>query len=340
LVKSYQNKFSTDENTANVEQNMKNIIQRYKSTAVIKAVSILFELKKLINTTNKDDIYIKKRNYLINSYNELIPFSHRSKNLNLFNDYLSIDYEISRITTYYYTENVLKILLGAIYNLNNIHPLYYIINALGCKLEELPKPENYNQLKTEADYIYNYVNTTKNDDNIQINAIYKITESINNKNFNLNNYENRYIFFHGTKVENIIGILSQGLKIAPVQAINTGKVYGNGIYLSDGFSTSFNYSFHTENSGNNLFYNDDMNNSKFFMIMAEVAVGNIGITADNNVVSMDMDFNDYFITNEGYRIFKNSHHIRNSDGIIVAHEETNVRVKYLIEIEYLSKKNY
>ena len=43
------------------------------------------------------------------------------------------------------------------------------------------------------------------------------------------------------------------------------------------------------------------------------------------------------MTNEGYRIFKNSNKLRNSDSIIVAHEETNVRVKYLIEIEYLSK---
>ena len=335
LCKAYKNKFDIYENSNKVETDTKNVIQNYKSTAIKKAISILFQIKNLLNENNKDEIYFKKRNYLINSYNELIPFSHRSKNLNLFNDYLSIDYEISRITTYYYTENVLKILLGAIYNLNNIHPLDYIINALGCKLEELPKPENYNQLKTEADYIYNYVNTTKNDDNIQINSIYKITESINDKNFNLNNYENRYIFFHGTNVENIIGILSQGLKIAPVQAINTGNAYGNGIYLSDGFSTSFTYCFHSKNGG--LFYNDDINYSKLFMIMAEVAVGNIGITADTNVVSMNMDFNDYFMTNEGYRIFKNSNKLRNSDSIIVAHEETNVRVKYLIEIEYLSK---
>ena len=72
MVKSYQNKFSIDENTLNVEQNTKNIIQKYKSTAVMKAASILLELKKLLNTNIKDDIYFKKRNYLINSYNDLI----------------------------------------------------------------------------------------------------------------------------------------------------------------------------------------------------------------------------------------------------------------------------
>jgi hypothetical protein len=320
----------------NVEQNTKDIIQKYKSTAIIKAISILFELKKLINLNKKDKIHFRKRNYLINSYNDLIPFSKRTKNLNEFNDCLNIDYEISRLTNYYYIENVLKIFLGAIYNLNNIHPLDYIINALGCKIEELPKPQDNGELTNEAEYIYNYVNST-NVTKIPITAIYKITESVNDKNFNLNNYDNRYIFFHGTKVENVIGILSQGLKISPVQAINTGKTYGTGIYLSDNFSMSLgycNYLFRNYTNNRNNRNNINNNNIKFFMFMAEVAVGQIGQFADTNVVNMTMNFDDYFISNEGYRIFKNSQNkkVGYGKGIIVAHEETNVRIKYLIEI--------
>ena len=328
LVKVYQNKFSLDENNLNVENKTKIIIQKYKSTAIKKAISILFQIKNLLNEQNKNEIYFKKRNYLINSYNDLIPYSHKSKDFNLFNESLNIDFEISRLTTYYYIENVLKIFLGAIYNLNNMHPLDYIINALGSKIEELPKPQNNNNnLISESDYVYNYVNIT-NSLNTPITTIYKITQSINDKNFNLNNYDNRYIFFHGTKVENIIGILSQGLKIAPVQAINTGKAYGNGIYLSDAFSYSLNYCY----SRDNLFGISNRLNNKCFMFMVEVAVGNIGKTADTDVVKMSMDFNDYFTTNEGYRIFKNSNKAIDGNGIIVVHEETNVRIKYLIEI--------
>ena len=332
LVKSYQNKFSIDDNTLNVEQNTKNIIQKYKSTAITKAISILFELKKLIiNSNYKDDIYFRKKNYLINSYNELIPFSKNIKNLNQFDDYISIDNEISRLTNYYYIENVLKIFLGAIYNLNNIHPLDYIINALGCKIEELPKPQINNQFLTEEDYIYNYINKT-NSANVPITAIYRITQSINDKNFNLNNYDNRYIFFHRTKAENVLGILSQGLKISPVQAINTGKSYGNGIYLSDSFSCSLGYCSYAPRHflNNRNLYNC---NNKRFMFIVEVAVGNIGQNADTFVTNMSMDFNDYFIAEEGYRIFKVPNKLNFRYGIIVAHEETNVRIKYLIEID-------
>ena len=330
LVKSYQNKFSIDDNTLNVEENAKNIIQKYKSTAIIKAATILFDLKKLLaNSNNKnDEIYLRKRNYLINSYNDLIPFSKKINNFNDFSNNVKIDEEISRLTNYYYIENVLKIFLGAIYNLNTIHPLDYIIKVLNCKIEVLPKPDNnINVLTTEADYIYNFIYST-NYLKASISAVYKITESENDKNFNLNKYDNRYLFFHGTKVENVIGILSQGLKIAPVQAINTGKSYGNGIYLSDVFSCSLGYCYHRNVMINNIINNDE----KIFMFMAEVAVGNIGMNADTHIVNMTMDMNDYYVTDDGCRIFKNKKKLNYGLGIIVAHEETNVRIKYLIEI--------
>ena len=129
-------------------------------------------------------------------------------------------------------------------------------------------------------------------------------------------------------MENVIGILSQGLKIAPVQAINTGKSYGNGIYLSDVFSCSLGYCYHRNVMLNNIINNDE----KIFMFMAEVAVGNIGMNADTHIVNMTMDMNDYYVTDDGCRIFKNKKKLNYGLGIIVAHEETNVRIKYLIEI--------
>ena len=73
-------------------------------------------------------------------------------------------------------------------------------------------------MRTEEDYIYNFINSTGGS-SARITAVYKITKSVNDRNFNLKNFDNRYIFFHGTKVENVIGILSQGIKIAPVMLI-------------------------------------------------------------------------------------------------------------------------
>ena len=103
LVKSYKNKFSIDENTLNVEQNTKNILERYKSAAKIKAITILFDLKILLDSNKKDEIYLRKKNYLINSYNDLIPYSKKiNEKINMDN----IDDEISRLTNYYYIEKM------------------------------------------------------------------------------------------------------------------------------------------------------------------------------------------------------------------------------------------
>ena len=324
LVNAYQNKFSFDENSKGIEQQNRDIIKKYKTTAINKAASILFDIKNLINMGIKDEIYIKKRNYLINSYNELIPYSSKSSDMKLFDDINKINNEIGRLNTYYYIENVLKIFLGSIYNLDKIHPLDYVINSLGCKIEEIPKPQNTEDPQTEFDYIYNYLYST-GAEHEKIKSVYKIIQSNQDKIFNLKNYQNRFIFCHGTKAENIIGILSQGLKIAPVQAKYTGSAYGNGIYLSDYFSFSLPYCY----SRNKI----SISNTKVFMLLVEVAVGNIGVNGDTNIVRMALDFNDAYITNEGYGIFKNTNRIGYGQGIIVAHDETNVRVKYIVEIE-------
>mgnify|MGYP002624576823 CR=1 FL=1 len=64
-----------------------------------------------------------------------------------------------------------------------------------------------------------------------------------------NDINKRILLFHGTKAENVIGILNKGLLIAPIEAETSGNKYGNGIYLSDSFFKALNYS-----SGNGKIY--------------------------------------------------------------------------------------
>ena len=49
------------------------------------------------------------------------------------------------------------------------------------------------------------------------------------------------MLFHGTKTENMLGILSKGLLIAPFESEISGNKYGNGIYLSNSFKKSSYY---------------------------------------------------------------------------------------------------
>ncbi|TDZ38846.1 Poly [ADP-ribose] polymerase 2 [Colletotrichum trifolii] len=51
----------------------------------------------------------------------------------------------------------------------------------------------------------------------------------------------RRLLWHGSRVTNFGGILSQGLRIAPPEAPSTGYMFGKGIYLADMSTKSANY---------------------------------------------------------------------------------------------------
>jgi hypothetical protein len=46
---------------------------------------------------------------------------------------------------------------------------------------------------------------------------------------------NRRLLFHGSGMTNYLGILAQGLRIAPKEAPTTGYMFGKGVYFADTF---------------------------------------------------------------------------------------------------------
>ena len=324
--KAYNNRFDNDNNNyidnnfnsnKNIENDTRKIIIKYKQKGINNCISILRNLEDIYRIEeNTKDFYKKKKIYLINSYLELVPFTIHNMDPNIFKSIPEIDEELGRVTTFYLIENILKIFLGAIKNLEQVHPLDYIINSLGCNIIELKGDSE------EKNYIKDFCIKTGAS---SIKNIFKIKESNHDINFNPNNYKNRYIFFHGTKSENILGILSQGLKISPVQAEFSGKKFGNGIYLSDSFKLSLHYSKKKE-----------IKNDKIFILLVEAALGDNN--KDYKEYNINVDYKDIYLTDEGYGIFKfkdfnslNKYHFLNG-GIIVIKDEMNVRVKYIVEL--------
>ncbi|CAK7348322.1 unnamed protein product [Dovyalis caffra] len=69
---------------------------------------------------------------------------------------------------------------------------------------------------------------------------------VDSKEFSMfSNTENRMLLWHGSRLTNWIGILSQGLRIAPPEAPVTGCMFGKGVYFADMFSNSANYCYAT-----------------------------------------------------------------------------------------------
>lgn len=49
------------------------------------------------------------------------------------------------------------------------------------------------------------------------------------------------LLWHGSRIANFVGILSQGLRIAPPEAPVSGYLFGKGIYLADMAEKSIHY---------------------------------------------------------------------------------------------------
>uniref|UniRef100_A0A6L2LPT7 Poly [ADP-ribose] polymerase n=1 Tax=Tanacetum cinerariifolium TaxID=118510 RepID=A0A6L2LPT7_TANCI len=75
--------------------------------------------------------------------------------------------------------------------------------------------------------------------------------------------KNKMLLWHGSRLTNFVGILSQGLRIAPPEAPATGYMFGKGIYFADLVSKSAQYCF------------TDKKNPVGLMLLSEVALGDI-----------------------------------------------------------------
>ncbi|KAF3957398.1 hypothetical protein CMV_017586 [Castanea mollissima] len=75
--------------------------------------------------------------------------------------------------------------------------------------------------------------------------------------------KNRMLLWHGSRLTNFVGIISQGLRIAPPEAPATGYMFGKGVYFADLVSKSAQYCF------------TDKKNPVGLMLLSEVALGEI-----------------------------------------------------------------
>ena len=228
------------------------------------------------NLENENSPYnIKKKEYheisqkilqLSNTYYEVIPFENkRNYSVRPINQADIIKQETDRLQSYTYIEDTLKLFLSSLYYTKLIDPINYIYLSLNKKLIplnlDLSNKNNSDEkiVKILLNYIRLFSNNNSNintnpfggfrnnfgnnrniSDKKVITNIFEVVDKNENKLENDNN--KRILLFHGTKTQNILGILSKGLLIAPFESAASGNRFGNGIYLSDSFNKALSYS--------------------------------------------------------------------------------------------------
>ncbi|XP_063621514.1 poly [ADP-ribose] polymerase [Cydia splendana] len=135
---------------------------------------------------------------------------------------------------------------------------------LKLKAEIAPVDKGSPEFQLIATYTANTHAATHSNYTLEIQEVFKVVREGEDKRYKpFRKLHNRRLLWHGSRVTNFAGILSQGLRIAPPEAPVTGYMFGKGIYFADMVSKSANYCCTSKNSPLGV------------MLLAEVALGNM-----------------------------------------------------------------
>jgi len=231
---------------------------------------------------------------------------------------------------------------------NDMHPTDQDYASLKCKLEELPKSGDVWNLVEK--YLQNTHGTTHDHYTLELDELYEVKRQGEKMRFSPHaKNQNRMLLWHGSRLMNFVGILSQGLRIAPPEAPVSGYMFGKGVYFSDMCSKSANYccvqSDSKENAG--------------LALLCEVALGDMEkkLRADSNAANLPegkqsvMGCGCNFPNDEGIVSLENGvkvpcgkaeSHPQALGGELlyneyIVYDETQVLVRYLVKLRFKFK---
>uniref|UniRef100_A0A6Q2X1Y3 Poly [ADP-ribose] polymerase n=1 Tax=Esox lucius TaxID=8010 RepID=A0A6Q2X1Y3_ESOLU len=138
------------------------------------------------------------------------------------------------------------------------HPLDRQYHSLQCQLQPLSTGSQEYQVIER--YLQSTHAPTHSDYTMTVLDIFTVDREGEKNNF-LSQLHNRTLLWHGSRLSNWVGILSQGLRVAPPEAPVTGYMFGKGIYFADMSSKSANYCFANQRHNVGL------------LVLSEVALG-------------------------------------------------------------------
>ncbi|XP_006365384.1 poly [ADP-ribose] polymerase 2-like isoform X4 [Solanum tuberosum] len=150
-------------------------------------------------------------------------------------------------------------------------PLYYQYEQLRCKL--VPVEVGSQEFLMIESYMKNTHAKTHSGYAVEIVQVFRASRDGETERFQkFSDTSNRMLLWHGSRLTNWAGILSQGLRIAPPEAPSTGYMFGKGVYFADMFSKSANYCYASSAAKNGV------------LLLCEVALGEM-----NELLSANYD---------------------------------------------------
>jgi poly [ADP-ribose] polymerase len=123
---------------------------------------------------------------------------------------------------------------------SDLNPIDDHYNKLHCQLFALERSDPVFSLLEM--YVQNTHASSHNRYSLEVLNIFAVDRENEAERFR-KDLHNHMLLWHGSRLTNWVGILSQGLRIAPPEAPVTGYMFGKGVYFADMVSKSANYCF-------------------------------------------------------------------------------------------------
>merc|ERR1711862_455530 len=221
-----------------------------------QAYGILTEVQNMIkNGDGTDSKYLDASNRFFT----LIPHDFGLKTPPILNDPDYIKSKIEMLDNLLEIEVAYKLLKEGADDKEK-DPIDVHYENLNTDIQVLDKETD--EFKILEKYVANTHAETHNLYTLEIQDVFKVKRKNESKRFKpFKQLPNRKLLWHGSRVTNYAGILSQGLRIAPPEAPVTGYMFGKGVYFADMVSKSANYC------------NTTRSNNTGLLLLCDVALG-------------------------------------------------------------------
>ncbi|XP_042856863.1 poly [ADP-ribose] polymerase 2-like isoform X2 [Penaeus japonicus] len=139
----------------------------------------------------------------------------------------------------------------------NVHPADQHYLSLKCDISPVDKESA--DFKVIEKYLKTNHGKTHSQYSLELLELFECKKESEYERFK--DVGNSMLLWHGSRLSNWAGILSQGLRIAPPEAPSTGYMFGKGIYFADMSSKSANYCWATQRNDTGL------------LLLSEVSLG-------------------------------------------------------------------
>ncbi|XP_060704555.1 poly [ADP-ribose] polymerase 1 [Hemiscyllium ocellatum] len=221
------------------------------------AYAILSEVQQVVANNGAESQILD----LSNRFYTLIPHDFGMKKPPLLNNEDYIQAKVQMLDSLLDIEVAYSLLQGGKED-DAKNPIDVNYEKLHTQIKVLAKETD--EAKLIVEYVKNTHAVTHNQYDLEVMEIFKIKREGEEERFEpFSELHNRQLLWHGSRITNFAGILSQGLRIAPPEAPVTGYMFGKGVYFADMVSKSANYCHASQAEPVGL------------ILLAEVALGNM-----------------------------------------------------------------